>query len=206
MKKIILFQLILLLSATDVLAQAINCNRSVWVKDDEQKLPKEVCIPQGYLISTIYDTTDINGDGLSDFIFKWRRPHLQDGDTLFVSVYTQNKDGSFSNFHTFNNLFPIHFENYDSDYTLKNQSLKTIHTRYLGRNPFVDLLFLKGTIEITLKADAISNIIITYEYDKEIKNWRQKQTILYDFVANTRENYNSAQEKGATIDFFSYTE
>lgn len=57
----------------------------------------------------------MNGDGLSDFIFKWRRAQLQDEDTLFVTIYIQNKDSSFSNFYTFHNLFPLYFENYSSD-------------------------------------------------------------------------------------------
>lgn len=185
-------------------AQEFDCNRTTWVKQDEKKIPKGVCIPMGYFISNIYESTDVNDDGLSDFIFKWRRPELQDGDTLFVTIYTQNTDSSFNFFRTFNNLYPINFKSYSLDYIPKQERLRSIQKKYQDQYPFLKLTFEKDAIQITRKGDATADLIITYRYDKGLKNWIYEKTIMYDFVANTKEPYDLSEELGPTIDNFTY--
>lgn len=181
-----------------------SSTHTVWVKQDEKKVPKGVCIPAGYIISEIFEPTDMNKDSLPDFIFKWRKSNLTDGDTLFVTIYIQNRDSSFSNFRTFKNLFPIYFERYDFDYIPKDEKLKTLHKKYLGNYQFLNISFQKGNIEISTKGDATSDLITTYTYDAGIKNWRYQKTIMYDFIANTKENFDSSEELGPTIDQFRY--
>jgi len=53
MRNYAILQLILLLCKIVSYAQNTDCNRAVWIKEDEKKLPNGVCIPKGYLISNI---------------------------------------------------------------------------------------------------------------------------------------------------------
>ena len=62
MKKLLLFQIAFLFSIASY-AQNTDCNRAVWIKQDEKKLPKEICIPNGnYHITEIYERVDVNGE------------------------------------------------------------------------------------------------------------------------------------------------
>lgn len=203
MKGYIILQIALYYSLVTI-AQVTDCNRTLWIKQDEKKLPKEVCIPKGYLISNIYESTDVNGDGLSDFIFKWRKQELCDGDTFYITIYIQNPDSSFTNFRTFNNLYPINFKDYSMNYTPQDERLRSIHKKYMGEYLFLKLAIEKDIIQITRKGDATADLIITYRYDKDLKNWRYEKTVMYDFVANTKEPYDLSEELGPTIDNFTY--
>lgn len=204
MKTYIITQSILLIFSINIFAQNTNCNRAVWVKEDEKELPKEVCIPKGnYHVTQVYERVDINSDGLEDFIFNWNKNPLQDGDTLYVTIYTQNQDSIFSHFRTFSNLYPIYFKSYSFDYTPKNKKLRVLHKKYM-RNPLIKLTFEKETIEIIRNGDAKENLIITYRYDKDIKNWRYEKTIMYDYALNTKEPYDLSEKLGPLIDNFTY--
>ena len=199
-----ILQLILFLCSIVSYAQNTDCNRAVWIKEDEKKLPNGICIPKEYLISNIYESTDVNNDGLMDFIFKWRKSELQDGDTMYVTIYVQNSDSTFSFFRTFNNLYPIYFKSYSRDYIPKDEKLRSVHKKYRGEYLLLKLKFEKNIIEITIMGDATTDLIITYKYDRDIKNWRYDNTVMYDFVANTKELYDLSEEVGPTIDNFTY--
>jgi len=206
MKTSKLFQItVLLFSIISItIAQEVNCNRNTWIKQDETKLPKEVCIPKGYFISNIYESTDINDDGLLDFIFKWRRPELHDGDTLFVTIYTQNPDSTFSFFRTFSNLYPIYFNSYSLDYIPKDERLKSIHKKYQDQYPFLKLTFENNKITITRTEDAEANLIISYIYDPTINNWRYEKCEEYFFNINEKRQIDLSEKLGPTIDNFTY--
>src|SRR6218665_329830 len=99
MKKSILLGLIIIARGAVSVAQHTDCNRAVWFNRFTNLLPKEVCIPKGnYHITHVYERADINEDGLEDFIFDWNKKTLQDGDTLYVTIYAQNRDSTFSHF------------------------------------------------------------------------------------------------------------
>ncbi len=206
MKKNIILQIALCLNIASV-AQIVDCNRNVWFKGDEKKIPKEVCILKGdYRITQVYERGDINDDGLEDFIFDWNKNPLEDGDTIYVTIYTQNPDSTFSHFRTFDNLYPIYFKRYDFDYIPKNEKLRKLHKKYFGHYPFLGITFEKGDITLTVHSDATTDYITTYSYDKSLKNWRYKKTIMYDFVSNTKENYDSSEQLGPLINNFTYFE
>jgi len=195
---------IILIFGVSIFAQNPNCNRDVWIKQDEKRIPHGICIPKGYFISYIYEMTDVNDDGFLDFIFKWRRPKLQDGDTLYMTIYAQNQDSTFSHFRTFNNLYPINFERYDTDYSPPDKKLRPLHKKYDGFYPFIKLTFEKGAIQIIKNFEAKANLITTYRYDKNIKNWRYEKTIRYDYAIETKEPYDLSKKLGPTIDNFTY--
>ena len=69
-------------------AQDEDCNQEVWPRNFGDPIPQGVCIPQGMFnfISSVYDRTDINSDGLEDFICTWSARPLDDGDSIYLST------------------------------------------------------------------------------------------------------------------------
>lgn len=205
MKKYIIPQIVLSFLSCVTFAQNIDCNRSVWLNRFTKLLPKEVCIQNGnYHITEVYDKVDLNNDGLEDFIFDWNKDTLQDGDTIYVTIYIQNPDSSFSYFHTFNNLYPINFKSYSSDYEPNEDKLKDFQKKYYGFDPLIELTFEKGMIKITRKEDAEANLIITYKFDKSINNWRYEKSEEYFLVDGGYKTIDLLKELGPTIDNFTY--
>ncbi|MEM4326149.1 MAG: hypothetical protein QXU40_02515 [Candidatus Pacearchaeota archaeon] len=204
MKRNICLFIIILLHNIIVSAQDTTCNRAVQVKSYEKELPKEVCIPQGYLISDIYEKTDINGDSLNDFIFDWNKNPLKDGDTIYVTIYLQNPDGTYKYFRTFNNLYPIYFKSYSLDYIPQDTSLILIHRKYENFYPLHRLKFEKDLIKITIRNDAETDIVVTYRFDKTINNWRFEKSEEYYFIDGTLDPINLSDKLGPTIDNFTY--
>jgi len=80
------------------------CNRDVNSADLAIKLPKEVCIPYGYKIFNVVDSVDLNNDDLKDVVVAWAKLPIEDGDTTFYSIYSQQKDSSFSLVRTYSNF------------------------------------------------------------------------------------------------------
>jgi hypothetical protein len=183
------------------------CNRNVELKSYNAKLIKEVCIPNGYWISELRTSTkdiDIDGDGLNDFIFDWNKPKLQDGDTLYVTVYKMNSDSTYSFFKTFNNLLPIYLKSYD--FASKNDYGAKIFECYADGYPLNDLTLQTGLISLTLRIDAASGYLLEYSYKPEKKNWyltTYQEWI--DMPDGVRKSMNrEIPEKGESIDEFSY--
>jgi len=164
-----------------VMAQTGNCNRFVLLKQDAKRIPKDICIPSNYLISNIYESTDVNGDSLPDFIFKWRKPELQDGDTFYVTIYIQNPDSTFTNFRTFNNLYPIYFKDYSRDYISPNSALAALQKKYEGEDPFVELKFEGKLITLKIKYATKEDLWIQYSYDKSKKDWLYQKAEIHNY-------------------------
>ena len=183
-----------------------GCNRSVRFNQYLEKLPKEVCLPQGnYFVFGIFDKTDVNNDGLDDCIFCWCKYPYNDGDTTFVSFYKQNSDSTYSLFKTLDNLYPIYLKSYNDLYTPKEEELRIIQKNYYYRYPLYELKIEKDKIIIELKNDAESNLIITYQYDKDLKNWKYIDCIESFFYNDGINKLDFSNELGPTIDNFKYT-
>jgi hypothetical protein len=182
-----------------------ECNRSVKIDSYLKKMPKEVCLPKGnYQVTHIFEKTDINDDGLEDFIFKYSKNPLMDGDTSYVSVYTQNSDSAFTFFCTFDNLYPLYFQWYNSLYKPKDERLQLIYKRYDNEYLLVNLEFIKDRIIITRQYDATDRLIITYKYDKKLKNWIYEDCKDFDRVSETYKPHDLSEKLGPTIYNFTY--
>jgi hypothetical protein len=84
-------------TAVAVNAQSEDCNQDVWPRNFGDPIPQGVCIPQGIFnyITRVFDRTDINGDGLEDFICDWNVQPLSDGDSIYLSIYLSTKSGQY---------------------------------------------------------------------------------------------------------------
>jgi hypothetical protein len=148
-----------------------NCNKKVWVDRLKTGMPKEVCIPDEYLVSGNYTKylTDINGDGLNDYVFDWNKYPISDGDTIFTSVYLQQLDSSYKYFVTFDNLFPIQFKSYVYE-QVKDKKLKELFSLY---NPYKlkELVFNNDKIILNFWTEARAGLVLTYQFDKNSNDW-----------------------------------
>lgn len=53
-------------------SQQRDCNKETFFKADQKTVPKEVCIPKGYVISFVYSKhqqIDFNKDKFCDYVF-----------------------------------------------------------------------------------------------------------------------------------------
>lgn len=182
--------------------QHTNCNRET---DLKMFIPNDVCIPNGkYQITQVDKENDVDGDNKKDLVIEWNNMPIKDGDTIFVSIYLQNKDSAFTFFRTFNNLYPIFFKSYDLSYMPRDTSLNTIYKKYEGEYLMLDLIFKKGKIVIRRKNDATSEFFITYKYDKKLKNWIYEKCEMYDFTIEKTKPYDLSDKLGGTINNFTY--
>lgn len=202
---LILIFLITVLSGFSQDSLIVECNRSVKISSFLKKMPNEVCLPKGnYQVTHIFENTDINEDGYDDFIFKYSKYPLTDGDTSYISVYTQNSDSSFSFFRTFDNLYPLYFLKYDIEFIPKDERLRLIHKKYENEYLLLNLEFNKNRIIIKRKMDAEFNLIITYKYNKELNNWVYEKCEEFLIAHGISTPYDLQEKLGPTIDNFTY--
>jgi hypothetical protein len=159
MKKIIILVNLLTLGTVISCAQEQNCNRTVHVTSFAERLPKDICLPEGYLIwSILADTVDINGDGTIDFAGRLQKIDAKDGDTTLVLLYKGDRHGNFEEWTTFGNLFPVYLKDYRFDYyrdfkTNKDTSyFMKLRARY-AYPELSDVFFAKDTITVKFNTE-----------------------------------------------------
>jgi hypothetical protein len=143
---------------------AQDCNRSTLIKRLASTIPLDICIPNGFIIDEIYDSTDVDGDRLAEYIFSWRRDSLVNGDTIFVSIYHNEGNKKFTHLRTLPNLFPIYFHSYSILYNNFDRSLGPIFKKFNGWNPLQKLDILKSNITIQMERSAGEGLLFTYTY------------------------------------------
>lgn len=208
-KSILILLFVVLINDCLVIAQnnmMSECNRSVDYPSLLKDLPKDICLRDSKdQIKYIHKKTDINGDEFDDCIIKYGLIELTDGDTLFTSIYFQNRDSTYTLFKTLNNLYPINLKSYNSLYSPEEESLKNLQKKYRYEYPLYKLTFEKDKIIFLLKNDAESDLIITYQYKNDLKNWIYIDCIESFHSNNGINRIDLSNELGPTIDNFKYS-
>lgn len=83
-----LITMFFLLISLNCSSQKSGCNQKQKY-GNKSTIPKEVCIPLEHVISNLYPSVDLNGDGLEDFVFDHHKEILENGDSIFLSIYLQ---------------------------------------------------------------------------------------------------------------------
>jgi len=171
-KSQILFSIITLAILFSCQAQdQTDCNQAVRLKFYSNRIPKGICLKEGYEFSYIYDEMDVNNDGFKDFLFQWRKRDIQDGDTLYFSVYQQLDSTKYKLVKSFDNLYPIYFKDYSLEYNVKDSLLNELQGQYGGMYPLNQLEFGDGKILIHLQPGVVDHYFLHYRYNHESKNW-----------------------------------
>lgn len=179
------------------------CNRDSKTPQLAKRIPASICLPTGYNFIFDYPFMDINGDSIKDKIIEWARNPLNDGDTIFISVYIGDKESNWKLLKTFKNIYPVFFHSYNYEYKL-NKKLSNIRARYHGNNPLENLKFQNDLIELQFKTEENINIINYYKYKKEVNNWiliRQKEI---DVTTEFKILRDEIPQELQTIDNFNY--
>jgi len=125
-------------------------------------------------------------------------------DTIYVSVYKQINDSTYSFLKTFNNLFPLFLKSYD--YPSKNALAAKIFECYADGYPLKNLTFQNGAIEMTMRIDAASGYFLKYTYISKKRNWYL--TTYQEWFdrphGERRFEDHKIPEEGESIDEFSY--
>ena len=181
MRPIIIFLGLFICMESNGQTTDIPCNQK---SDFESKtmIPHEVCIPKDFIISYIYDPIDLNLDDLDDFVFRYRKNDLVNGDTIFVAIYFQHNDSSFHFAKTLSNIYPISFNEYSyQEYKkLTDPTLKSIMSRFNCSYPLRGINFGKGEISIEFNTDAIYSYTLYFKYDQKQETWIFKRKETYD--------------------------
>ena len=174
MKKIII--LTLLAGSTMIsCGQERQCNRMTYVTSFANRLPSDICLPEGYFLADILsDTVDIDGDGRIDFAARLQKIDAQDGDTTLVVLYKQNEKGNYEEWTTFNNLFPIFLKDYSYDYYRDHKDrsfFMELRHRYVYANSS-EVFFEQKTIVIKFNTGGGGGLLLHFTFDNAIDTWK----------------------------------
>lgn len=172
MNKSIVIVSLILLSFISCKSQPLKeneiCNQKAVDKSIAKKLPKSICIPDGYTIDLILTDVDFNKDFKNDIIIRYSKYPLKDGNMRYYSVYENIGDTVFTLEKQLTSLALPYVDN--------------LSTSYLETNPIADSLVKLYPIDtkISFKIDTIfiSHMIPDYYgktylfvYDQVEKDW-----------------------------------
>lgn len=152
-------------------SQEEKCNQQVSTKWLKNKIPNSVCIPNNQHIREIKSKKDINKDKLNDFIITHSKINAKDRDTLFVSIYTQNTDSTYSLKKTLGNLYPIILNDYNSDLYINDSLSGVFVTGYNGIYPLKKLEFLEEEVVLKINIGAGETMVFHFIYRNTEDNW-----------------------------------
>jgi len=149
-----------------------DCNKSVLFPRFNEILPKEVCIPNEYVISFL-DFEDLNEDDKKDCIISyWKKNEFRkDGDTTFYRIYLQMPDSTFVLKKTLSNLEPLYFKSYSDDYEVKDSMLRELHFYYSYGGGEFDLTFKKNQIILLFDVAAMTGVKVMFQWSSEKEDW-----------------------------------
>lgn len=170
----ILFVYLLFFNPFFSFGQNSECNQLT--SGGKRKVPKNVCIPDGYIIREILNCGDLNLDGLDDYAFTYMRIKPEDGDTTYLSIYYATSDTTFSLKKVYTNIYPIIFMRYDLSYEVKDSILDEIQGKYNGNYPLNWIKFSDGTIELSITQAYKESLVLYFVYDKSKDDWMLNET------------------------------
>ncbi|NOQ25696.1 MAG: hypothetical protein GQ564_10085 [Bacteroidales bacterium] len=200
-------KLIIILSLFTLTLSSYSQNETCAIKTvfkSDIPIPKNIFIPDGYVVSYIQKPLDLNNDGLKDFVFDYNKETLRDGDSIFVAIYFQHSDSSFHLARLFHNLYPIYFKDYSIErYRKLDSNLKEIMDKY-DENPLRGIYYKKNQIEIEFAIDAMETYTLVFNYNKQRKTWLLEKRISYVSYNNQTIEYDVMGEEQISIEEFNY--
>jgi hypothetical protein len=170
----------------------------------KRKVPKDVCIPNGYNIREIFICEDVNIDGLDDYAFTYTKIKPEDGDTTFLCIYYATSDTTFVPKKIYTNLYPIIFIRYDLTYTVKDSLLNELQGKYSGNFPLNWIKFIDGKIKLSITQAYNESLVLDFAYIKEKDDWLLTETefnVEYDEQVKTTKTEYKGDEQISITDF-----
>ena len=166
MKSIIILVILLL--------SALQCNALYAEKCDyhTEKYVKRlnvtgICIPDKHIVHAI-EEIDIDGDGIDEYMLYWRKKNVVEGDTTFISFYTQLNDTTVSLLKIIDNYYPLYID-YDAKY--HSEKINSLIECYGYKNPQGYSSFDETGIYLNINVETGFKIRLEYKYDKNENDW-----------------------------------
>lgn len=136
-----------------------QCNRRVYgTLNFIKSLPSYICIPEGFIIDDFVRVSDVNGDGLSDFLaikYNKREDDQNDGDITFWRFYTRSKgDSVYTLSMTLQNIVPPYLKDISYEYLLSHPIAEKIFQDFPRRvSHSMSFRLNNDTIRLAYKLD-----------------------------------------------------
>jgi hypothetical protein len=138
-------------------------------------------MPEGYWVTQVFDTVDLTNDSYNDIIIRWRKRKFSEGDTVYITIFTQQNHSTSGQLLTFNNLYTPIFTDYTSEYKTGNAKLDSLYQRFVYSN--YDLVaFKKNTIVVGFFTDAGGGIDLHFTYRETLRDWALERKVYWDQV------------------------
>jgi hypothetical protein len=148
-----------------------TCNRAVLINRYAKQLPKEICLPENFIVQEIVDGVDLTNDGVNEVVLKLERQRQVDGDTAWLFIYKRHTSGLYQIFKKYNNVYPLYFKDYGHTYQSKKDELNRLKDKYGGSASFSEVLFNKNVIMIKFHTSARSGLLLHFAYKPELRDW-----------------------------------
>lgn len=154
-----------------------SINKGTISSNEIPVIPKEVKIPEGYKILTIfhYNHNDFNNDGLIDFVFDMAKEKTNNGDSIYLVFYKMNKDSTYSFYKKFSNVIPIHLYFSEQHPDIKDKRLAEIYYDCYRGN-YTPLNYFDATNDTITITKWLSNLFMerlryVFKYNVQKSDW-----------------------------------
>ncbi|MBV6641904.1 MAG: hypothetical protein KI791_14365 [Cyclobacteriaceae bacterium] len=156
-----------------------TCNRETYgTKKYVDNFPEYLCIPDGFVIDDFIRTSDLNYDGVEDFLcvkYNKREEDQIDGDMTYWDFYKKEPDDSiYFLYKTLNNLVPPFLKEQNFEYLTSHEQAGHIFETYPRRmmNNKLSLEINLDTLRLRYKLDDTYGKSFVFVYNKADLNWR----------------------------------
>ena len=156
-----------------------TCNRETYgTKKYVENFPEYLCIPGGFVIDDYIRTSDLDYDGIVDFLsikYNKREEDQEDGDVTYWDFYKKGTDDSiFYLYKTLNNLVPPFLKEQNFEYLISHEQAGHIFETYPRRmmSHYLSFEIKLDTIRLRYKLDDTYGKSFVFVYSKAEPNWR----------------------------------
>lgn len=155
-----------------------SCNRATYgTKKYIEVLPHYICIPNGYVIDDYVKSSDLNNDGITDFLavkYNKKEDDQIDGDSTYWDFYRKlSGDTTFSYSQTLSNIVPPYIKELNFEYLLNNPTAGQLYETYPRRMKSNSLSFElnSDTLRLRYKLDDTFGKSFVFLFNKLKGNW-----------------------------------
>jgi hypothetical protein len=197
-KRPIIFLIVSMICSYSV-AQS-DCSKAVRYDDLITKLDSVICVPIGYQIIRIYDDKDLDGDELIDKVVCYKKIKLNDGDTIYYSLYLRRKNNELSLYKKLGNLEPLHFKSYEYRDKTGNKLLDSIKTIYFYPS-LTQVDFNNGVVEISLYTEPVALRKLRFTFSPKDGTWILTRETQWYVPPKSYQGDEELDENGRKLEF-----
>ena len=148
------------------------CNRKTADKSLAKRLPKGICIRDGYTVDEVITNFDFNRDKKPDVVIRYGKYPLKNGMNRFYSVFERVSDSVFVIKKELKNIIPPYLDNVYAASSSSDSLASTLVQQY----PYdLKIEFNQDTIKLSHLIPDFYGKTYEFVFDKQFDNWRLKR-------------------------------